>query len=208
MVRRIEAVLQKTPEVATFTRRTGTEMGLFATEQNRGDILVRLKSRANRDRTADEIISEQREVFAKEMSGMTIEFVQLLQDMLGDLQGTPEPVEVKLFGDDVATLEGIADRVAEKMKKIDGLVDLVSPRHGNPELEVHIDPTRAAKAGFTAQQVSTELADGLLGDVATSVRRADRLIDLRVRYPDAYRFDSGWIREYPLTTQAGAVVPL
>ena len=38
------------------------------------------------------------------MPGMTIEFVQLLQDMLGDLEGNPEPIEVKIFGDDLPTL--------------------------------------------------------------------------------------------------------
>ena len=208
MIRRIENVLKNTPEVAAFNRRTGAEMGLFATEQNRGDILVRLKPRSQRDKPADEIISEQRERFAKEMSGMTIEFVQLLQDMLGDLEGVPEPVEVKVFGDDLPTLEALASRFASRLKDIPGLVDLVLPRRGNPELEVRIDPTRAAKAGFTVQQVSTQLADGLLGDVATEVRRADRLIDLRVRYPDAYRFNPAWVSEYPLVTPAGAVVPL
>jgi len=208
MVKRIETVLEKTPEVASFTRRTGTEMGMFATEQNRGDILVRLKSRAARDKRVEDLISEQREQFAKEMSGMTIEFVQILQDMLGDLQGTPEPVEVKLFGDDFGTLETLASRLSDKLKKVEGLVDVVQPRRGNPELEVRIDPTRAAKAGFTAQDVSTQLANGLLGNVATEVRRADRLIDLRIRYADAYRFSPEWIREYPLVSQAGGVVPL
>src|SRR5439155_1478898 len=131
--------------------------------------------------------------FAQEMPGMTIEFVQILQDMLGDLEGTPEPVEVKLFGDDESTLESLGSRLAEKLKTVPGLVDLVQPRRGNPEFEVRIDPTRSAKAGFTAAQVSTQLSDGLLGDVATEVRRADRLIDLRVRYPDAYRFDPNWV---------------
>lgn len=208
MLKRVEAVLSKTPEVASFTRRTGTEMGMFATEQNSGDILVRLQRRAERSRGAEEIISEQRETFERELPGVEIEFVQLLQDMLGDLQGTPEPVEVKIFGDDINTLGSIAERLEEKLSRIPGLVDLVGPRKGNPELEVHIDPTRAAKAGFTVEEVSTQLATGLLGSVATEVRRNDRLIDLRVRYPDAYRFDPHWIREYPLVTQTGSVVPL
>ena len=208
MVRRIEDALTATPEVSGFTRRTGAEMGMFATEQNRGDILVRLKARSQRSRSAEEIISEQRELFATETPGMTIEFVQLLADMLGDLEGAPEPVEVKLFGDDLPTLQAIANRIAGKLKDVPGLVDLVQPQAGNPELEVRIDPTRAAKAGFTAQQVSTQLAAGLLGDVATAVRRADRLVDLRVRYPDAYRFNPAWIRDYPLVTGSGSVVPL
>jgi len=208
MLRRIEAVLQSTPEVAGFTRRTGTEMGMFATEQNSGDILVHLKPRGERDKDVEEIISGQRARFAHELPAVEIEFVQLLQDMLGDLQGTPEPIEVKIFGDDIKTLGDIAERLEGKLEKIEGLVDLVGPRSGNPELEVRIDTTRAAKAGFTTHEVSTQLSNGLLGGVATEVRRADRLIDLRVRYPDAYRFNANWIREYPLITQAGAAVPL
>ncbi|MES1255103.1 MAG: efflux RND transporter permease subunit [Acidobacteriota bacterium] len=208
MVRRIETVLEKTPEIANFTRRTGTEMGLFATEQNRGDILVRLKPRGQRSRSVDALIAEEREQFGKEMAGVTIEFVQILQDMLGDLEGTPEPVEVKLFGDDIRTLNGLAVRLGEKMKKVAGLVDVVEPHTGNPEIEIRVDPIRSAKAGFTTQDVSTQLADGLLGNVATEMRREDRLVDLRVRYPDAYRFDANWVREFPLVTQAGTVVPL
>jgi CzcA family heavy metal efflux pump len=208
MVSRVEALLGKTPEVAGWTRRTGTELGLFATEQNSGDIVVRLKPPSQRSRKADEIISEQRERFAQEMPGMTIEFVQLLQDMLGDLEGNPEPIEVKIFGDDLKTLHERGSRIAAKLKNVEGLVDLVEPRTSNPELELRIDPTRAAKAGLTPQQISTQLTVGLLGDVATEVRRADRLVQLRVRFPDTYRFNPAWIREYPMTTTSGAIVPL
>ena len=208
MIRRIEDVLKSTPEIAAFTRRTGTEMGMFATEQNRGDILVRLKPRAQRLKSAADLISEERERFSTEMTGMTIEFVQLLQDMLGDLEGQPEPVEVKLFGDDVPALEELAAHIAAKLKDVPGLVDLVTAQRGNPELEVRIDPTRAAKAGFTTQMVAARLGSGLLGDVATEVRRADRLVNLRVRYPDAYRFDPAWLREFPLVAPGGSIVPL
>jgi multidrug efflux pump subunit AcrB len=128
--------------------------------------------------------------------------------MLGDLEGAPEPVEVKLFGDDLPTLSAIAERVADKLEHVDGLVDLVHPRAGNPELEVRVDPTRAAKAGFTPEQVSAQLSAGLLGGVATEMRRGDRLIDLRVRYPDKYRFNPQWLREFPLAGSEGAVTPL
>src|SRR4030095_2675744 len=169
MVRRVENVLKDTPEIAGVTRRTGTEMGMFATEQNRGDILVRLKPRSARSRSAEDLISEQRERFANDMPGMTIEFVQILQDMLGDLEGEPEPVEVKLFGDDLKTLEDLAEHLEANMKRIPGLVDLVVPQHGNPDFEVRIDPTRAAKASLTVQEVSKQLAAGLLGEVATEV---------------------------------------
>jgi len=208
MVHRMEEVVAATPEVAGFARRTGAELGLFATEQNRGDIVVKLKPAGARKRRAEDVIEEQRATFAAQMPGMTIEFVQLLQDMLGDLEGAPEPVEVKVFGDDLAELARLAGRTAERLEKIPGLVDLVVPQRGNPELEVRIDPTRAARVGFTAEAVARQLSAGLLGQVATSFRRGDRLIDVRVRFPDARRFDLDWIREFPLTTAEGGIVPL
>jgi CzcA family heavy metal efflux pump len=208
MLRRVEEVIKTTPEVASFSRRTGSELGLFATEQNTGDIVVRLKPRRDRSRTAEEVISVLREHFDREMPGMTIEFVQLLQDMLGDLEGNPEPVEVKLFGDDVPTLMALSEQVQEKIGKITGLVDMVGPIRSNPEMDVRIDPTRAAKAGLTVEQVSAQLAGGLLGEVATEFRSGDRLIGVRVRFPDRFRFDPAFVREFPLMTPSGTVVPL
>ncbi len=208
MLKRVEAVLGSTPEVASFARRTGAELGLFATAQNTGDIVVRLRPRSERTRTAEEVIEEQRAIFDTQMPGMTIEFVMLLQDMLGDLEGSPEPVEVKIFGDDIKTLSDLAERTSARLEKIPGLVDLVVPQRGNPELNVRIDPTRAAKAGFTVEQVTSQLSTGLLGKNATAIRRGDRLIDVRVRFEDRSRFDFGWIQEFPLTSPDGHIVPL
>jgi len=208
MLKRVEAVLNDTPEVASFARRTGAELGMFATPQNTGDIVVRLKPRSQREKTTEEVIEAERAIFEKEMPGMTIEFVMLLQDMLGDLEGNPEPVEVKIFGDDLKTLATLAERTKTRLEKIPGLVDIVIPQRGNPELNVHVDPTRAAKAGFTVEQVTSQLGTGMLGQVATAFRRGDRLIDVRVRFADRSRFDLGWIREFPLTTNEGRVVPL
>ena len=60
-VRKIERILAATPEVASYSRRTGSELGLFATAQNKGDILVRLKPRRQRERPSDDVISDVRE---------------------------------------------------------------------------------------------------------------------------------------------------
>ena len=208
MVGGIEGILKQTPDVSSFVRRTGAEMGLFATAQNTGDFVVRLKDRSQRARTADEIIADLRGQFEEKLPGMTIEFVQLLQDMLGDLEGTAEPIEVKLFGDDINTLSELAERVEAGMQKIPGVVDVVKPQRGNPELDVHVQPTRAAKAGLTTDQISSQLATGLLGQVATAFRRSDRLVDIRVRYPDRDRFNPEWLRQFPLVTPGGGIVPL
>ncbi|MGE5360219.1 MAG: efflux RND transporter permease subunit [Bacteroidales bacterium] len=208
MIRGIEGIIKETPEVSGFVRRTGAELGLFATAQNTGDFVVKLKDRSQRSRNSEEVISGLRDEFAARLPGMTIEFMQLLQDMLGDLEGNPEPIEVKLFGNDVNTLSELADQVEERMGKIDGVVDIVKPQRGNPEIDLRIQPTRAAKAGLTADQISSQLASGLLGDIATAVRRGDRLVDVRVRYPDRDRFSLPWLQQFPLAGPNGVTVPL
>src|SRR4030095_4855085 len=96
-VKEIEKQLSDTPEVASYSRRTGSELGLFATAQNTGDVLVRLKPRNQRSRSAEEIIRDLRGRGHEAAPLAEIEFVQLLQDMLGDLEGNPEPIEIKIF---------------------------------------------------------------------------------------------------------------
>ena len=208
LVRQMEQKIAKLPEKSAFSRRTGAEMGLFATEQNKGDILVKLKPRSERKRTAEAIIEDLRAQITSSIAGVDVEFVQILQDMLGDLEGSPEPVEVKIFGNDSGELTRIADDLAPQIEKIPGIVDFKGPRRGNPELLVNVDPGLAAHVGLTVEQVSQQLSAGLLGDVSTELRQSDRLIPIRIRYPDSFRYQEQNIYQYPIITPAKQMVPL
>ena len=208
LVRQMEARVNELPEKAAFSRRTGAELGLFATEQNKGDILVKLKPRGQRDRDIEEIISKLRGEITKSISGVDIEFVQILQDMLGDLEGSPEPVEIKIFGSSSDELNRIADDLGPKIEKIQGLVDYKGPRRGNPELVVNVDPGLASHVGLTVDQVSQQLQSGLLGSSPTDFRLSDRLIPIRVRYPDAFRGQENNIRQFPIIAANHQVMPL
>ena len=168
-VRAIEKVIADTPEVASYSRRTGSELGLFATAQNTGDILVRLKPRSQRDRSSDEVITDVRERAHRAAPLVDLEFIQLLQDMLGDLQGDPEPIEVKIFGDDPDRLAVLAEPVEEMMNTIDGVVDVVGVQQGNPEVTWTVNPVAAGRYGLTVQQVSDQMAGNWLGEIATSL---------------------------------------
>ena len=208
IVRQIEAIVAKLPETEAFSRRTGAEMGLFATEQNTGDILVKLKPPSQRDRSTQDVISDIRAQIRQSVSGVEVEFVQILADMLGDLQGSPEPVELKIFGPDMATLERTADQIAPLIEKIPGIVDFKSIQKGNPEIVFHVDPTLAGRNGMTVEQVSAQVSAGLLGLSETQLRQADRTIDIRVRFPDSFRYDYNNIRQFPIETPNKQVVPL
>ena len=207
VLRRMEDVLQHTPDVAAFTRRTGSELGLFATQQNGGDILVRLKPRPAR-RSSDEVITALRDRLTEAAPGVEIEFIQLLQDMIGDLEGAPTPIEVKVFGDDPDTLSKISEQVEKTLQGTQGVVDIVGVQRGNPESTWEIDPVAAGRLGLTLTQVSEQLSDAWLGDVQTQLRLTDRAIPVRVRYPDSYRFDPAQMAATPVRASDGRTVPL
>ena len=207
-VRAIEKEISNTPEVASYSRRTGSELGLFATAQNTGDILVRLKPRRQRTRTSDDIISDVRERVHAAAPLVDLEFIQLLQDMLGDLQGDPEPVEVKIFGDDPARLAELAEPVEEMLKKVDGVVDVVGVQRGNPEATWTIDPVAAARVGLTVEQVSDQMAGNWLGEIATELRLTDRTVPVRVRLPDAFRFTPDRLPSTLLRAADGTALPV
>ncbi|HET6266804.1 MAG TPA: efflux RND transporter permease subunit, partial [Acidobacteriota bacterium] len=208
VLRAVEKILKETPEVESFSRRTGAELGLFATEQSRGDILVRLKPK--RSRRVEEIMDDVRVKVQSSLPSLRVEFVQILQDVLGDLEGSPEPVEVKIFGDDPKPLLDLAPRIAKQIEAIPGVVDLYKGvQAGNPELLVEIDPTRVRKVGLDPEIVTKQVSAALLGDVITHIRQFDRLIGVRVRFSDADRFNEQLIRQFPLLDEHnGNIIPL
>jgi CzcA family heavy metal efflux pump len=207
-VKEMEKIISETPEVASYSRRTGSELGLFATAQNTGDILVRLKPRGQRSRSSEEIINELRDKIGEALPLTDIEFVQLLQDMLGDLEGNPEPIEVKIFGNDPLRLAELADPVEEMLNKVQGVVDVVGVQKGNPEVTWTIDPIAAERYGLTVAQVSDQLAGNWLGEVATDLRLADRRVPVRVRLPDSYRFDPNWLPQTLIRSAEGKAIPV
>ena len=176
----VEDVVRNTPETEAFSRRLGAELGPpAATLPSRGDVAVRLKTARSRD--AEEIMNEQRKAIAARAPGLRVEFVQVLADMLGDLEGAPQPVEVRLLGPDVRVLRELAGQAAALIKDLPGLVDQFDGDEGcAPELDLRIDPLQAGRQGLSAAAVGDQLAGSFLGEVATKLRRPDHLEDVRV----------------------------
>ena len=186
----IDGILARIPEVAGTSRRTGAELGLFATLQNRGDYVVRLKPQSQRHRSIAEVIDEVRGRATAGLPRMRIEFVQILSDVVNDLAGSARPVEIKLFGPDLAALEAYGTQLDSAMAGIAGLEDLFSGvSEPTAELAMHVDAAEANQVGLTPAAVSQSVSGALLGVDAGQVYRDDRSIGVRVRAPDSVRFD-------------------
>ncbi|HKR22708.1 MAG TPA: efflux RND transporter permease subunit, partial [Pyrinomonadaceae bacterium] len=182
----VEEMLMKTPEVESYSRRTGLEMGLFVTEPNTGDFAVKLKP--DHKRSTQEVIAELREQIAESEPALEVEFVGIVPDVIGDLEGNPEPIEVKLFSEDANALQAKADEVESAIKKVPGVVDTLNGVViSGPAVTFNIDPARASQFGVTANDVAATIATAITGDAASSILQQDRLIKVRVIFPPDVR---------------------
>jgi CzcA family heavy metal efflux pump len=207
LLRKIEAILQETPEVASYSRRTGTELGFAITEPNSGDFAVTLKR--GRRRNIEAVIDDVRSKIAEEVPGVDPDFTQVLQDLINDLAGAPSPIEIKLYGEDQAQLNDLAQEIADKLGKIKGTADVRSGViESGPELVVRVDPTRAGRAGLTPDMVASQVQAAMFGDVVTQILQGDRQIGVRVRYPAAFRSDRAELASLAIHTPGAFNLPL
>jgi CzcA family heavy metal efflux pump len=207
ILQKIEQFIAANPATASFSRRTGAENGLYVTQQNTGDMTVKLKPRSGRPDIND-VIDGLRHQIETNVPGVDVEFSQILQDMLGDLEGTPEPVEVRIFGSNITELENLAGEIGPKLQAIPGLTDFTSIQKGNPQIVFDVNPTAAGRVGMTAADIAQQVSDGLLGDTKTELRESDRTIPVRVRFPDSFRMNYNDVLQYPILTPAKQIVPL
>ncbi|WP_460503819.1 efflux RND transporter permease subunit, partial [Hymenobacter agri] len=168
MLRQAEKLIVKVPEVASYSRRTGTQMGFFITEPNRGDYLIRLKT--DRKRTTEEVIADIRQKIEATQPALTIDFGQVIGDMLGDLMSTVQPIEIKVFGPDAAKRYALAEQVTKVVEGVSGTADVFDGivRMG-PSVDVRPDPRRLAQYGLTATDFQTQLQTQLAGTTAGAV---------------------------------------
>jgi CzcA family heavy metal efflux pump len=211
ILQHIERILRATPEVENTTRRTGLQLGLAAvTEANRGDFTVKLK--ADRDRGIDEVMDDVRTRIKQTEPAADVEFVQVLQDMIGDLSNEPEPVVVKLYSEDPQLLRQSAARVADSIGKIHGVVDVldgIENTISGPAVTFQVDPAVAARAGFTPEEVATDAAALLEGaPAATPVVLNDRAYPVRVRFPERSRASLEQMSNTLLTSSTGRTATL
>jgi CzcA family heavy metal efflux pump len=206
----IERILAETPEIAGTSRRTGAELGMFATEQNTGDIAVRLVPPSRRSRSIFEVMDEVRAKTERAVPRVRTEFVQILSDILDDLSGASSPMEIKLFGPDLDALEHYAQALSPDVEKVEGLEDFFGGiAEPGAEMAMRVRTGAAARLGLTPQSVSGSVSGAMLGVEAGEIRLDDRSIGVRVRAPDAVRFSSAGLSALPVLAPAtGRTAPL
>jgi CzcA family heavy metal efflux pump len=212
----IERILRETPEVESTSRRTGLQLGLAAvTEPNTGDIAVKLKAKRSRD--VEDVIKEVRAKINSSEPGLDVEFIQVLQDMIGDLTGAPEPIVVKLFSPDPDLLGTWAPQVADALGKVKiggttpivDIADGIEKTTSGPALRFVVNSDAADRAGFTAEELGTVGVAMVEGEPASApVLINDRPYPLRVRFPASARASLDAMSNTMLVSSSGSTATL
>jgi len=207
LLRQVESILQETPEVQTYSRRTGLQLGGGVTEANTGDFFVRLKPFPRRG--IEEVMDGVREEIETHVPGLQIELLQLMEDLIGDLTSVPQPIEIKLYSDDEATLHTLAPKVAETISKVKGVVEVkpgIIP--AGDALNIQVDRVKVALEGMDPDAVTKALDDFLTGNVTTKIQQGPKLIGVRVWIPRDARETMRNIDNLLLRAPDGHLFPL
>ena len=207
MLLQVEAIVRATPEVDTWSRRTGLQLGGGLTEANTGDFFIRLKPPPRRP--IDEVMAGIQHRVEQNVSGLSIETAQLMEDLIGDLTDVPQPVEVKLFGNDPAQLRGAAMRIAKLISSVPGITEV---KNGiviaGSNLAIEVSPARAGLEGLAPADVADQAETYINGNVATQVQETDRVLGVRVWFPRTARSTIEDISRLPISAPDGHKVPL
>ncbi len=180
ILRHVEIILQETPEVEGYSRRTGARLALAIAEPNTGDFLVKLKPERRRSTSA--VIDELREKIQAAEPALNTEFPGVLSDLIGDLTWSPDPIEIKIFSNDMETLTRLARDIAGVIEAVPGVVDVNDGLVvAGPSMIFRVNTAEAARAGLNVAELGSSLETALLGTVASHILEGDRIKNLRVR---------------------------
>ncbi len=207
LLRMVEGILQATPEVDTYSRRTGAQLGGGLSEANIGDFFVRLKPFPRRP--IDAVMEDVRTQIEQQVPGLQIQTAQLMEDLIGDLTSVPQPIEIKLFSESEETLRKIAPRVADAIRKVNGIIEVkdgIVP--AGDALDIQVDRVKAALEGMDPNAITKSLDDYISGNVTTQVLHAPKLIGVRVWIPHQARATMQAIENLLLRAPDGHLFPL
>jgi multidrug efflux pump subunit AcrB len=207
VLRHIEQFIKETPEIESYSRRTGARLALAIAEPNTGDFLIKLKK--ERKRGLEEVTAELRRKIVSSEPAIEAEFPHILEDLIGDLAWSPQPIEIKVRHNDAAVYKEVAKQIEEWLPKVKGVVDIanrtivIGPSHN-----FRVDPEKARLAGFGVRDVADIQAAMLDGELASDLIRGERLVGIRVRYPLEYRSSTEKLKSLLLTSPTGQTVPM
>ena len=207
ILKQVEKIIVTIPEVTTYSRRTGAQMGFFITEPNDGDYLIQLKD--DRKRSTVDVIDDIRKKVEASQPSLEIDFGQVIGDMLGDLMASVQPIEIKIFGNDQNKLNELAKQVTGEVEKIDGIEDVFDGiRIAGPSIEVIPDQNKLAQFKISPASFQFQIQTMIEGNIVGNLLEKEQLTNIRMIYPNSTRNSYENIKDRFIFLPDGKLKPL
>ena len=179
MLNIVDHILQTTPEVQSFSREIGTQNGFFITEPNTGDYTIQLKK--SRKLTTNQVSDEIRKRIEAKLPALQVDFGQIIEDMLGDLISTKQPISIKIFGSDQAVLQKLAEKISDIVGSTRGTADVFNGiTVAGPNIIFRPKNAELAQYGLTPSQLQYQIKTKIRGTVVGNVLGQNQLINIRM----------------------------
>ena len=203
----VEKIITSTPEVGAYSRRTGTQMGFFITEPNRGDYLIQLKKK--RKKTTDQVIEDIRVRIESSQPELRVDFGQVIGDMLGDLMTSVQPIEIKIFGDDNNKLQELAKQVSSVVENVKGTADVFDGiTITGPSITIDPDYSKIGQFGITASSLQYQIQSSLQGNLVGNIFTKDRVYPIRLVYPGSNTMNLDAVKNLKVFLPDGRLKPI
>lgn len=207
MLNEVDEIIENIPEVKTYSRRIGTQMGFFITEPNRGDYLIELYPK--RHRTTDEVSNDIRQKVEKALPSLTVDFGQVITDMLGDLMSSVQPIEIKIFGDNHDKLKELSKHVADTVSKVAGTADVFDGIViAGPMIQIFPKEDKLKQFGLTPSDLQAQIETNLAGTVVGSIPEKEQFTDIRMIFPLNNKTPVEKIKQVRICTITGDYLPV
>lgn len=207
MLREAEKIITAIPEVKTYSRRTGTQMGFFITEPNRGDYLIQLKK--DRKKTTEEVINDIRQQIEATQPALRIDFGQVIGDMLGDLMSSVQPIEVKIYGDNAKKLQELSKQVSDIVSNVKGTADVFDGIViAGPSVTIEPDYTKLAQFGITPANLQSQLQNSSEGNIVGNIFENEQVNTIRLLYPGSRKISIDDLNSLQIFLPNGKRVPI
>jgi len=215
VVEEVKSIIEKQPEVETIFVTVGSQLGqssAFMSGEGQSEYAhldVQLVDKGKRERSTNDVV----EALRKEIQRIPgAEFEVSASNSLmpgGGGVGFGTPISVEIKGQEIETLEKIAQNVYEIIASVPGTREVeLSMENANPQVQVIVDRNRASFYGLSVSQITNAVRGSIEGQVATRYRTGSDEIDVRVFLDSEKDLSLQELEDLELTTPEGVQIPL
>ena len=207
MLNVVDKIVREHPQVENYSRRTGTQMGFFITEPNRGDYLIQLKK--GHSKTTQDVTNDIRIAVEQQVPALQVDFGQVINDMLGDLMSSVQPIEIKIFGNNPTLLKSYAERITELVKKVPGTADVFDGIViAGPSITIDPDEQALSYYQITPSDLWLQLQTQIQGVPIAAILESEQLTPMRMIYPENLQTNISKIDKAQIILPNGITKPL